>query len=88
MNILKCIPYKHIFIDKKRINNNNIYNIFYKETFSEMLINILKSRNIMVYNLDIENDLCYLDNSLEEYLEEYLQEDINKSITIVVININ
>lgn len=87
MNILKYIPYKHIFIDKKKINNTNIYNIFYKETFSEMLINILKSRNIMVYNLDIENELCYLDNSLEEYLEEYLEEGIN-NITIVVINIS
>lgn len=87
MDILKYIPYKHIYIDKKRINNKNVYNIFYKEQFSDILIKFLKSINIMVYNLD-ENDIYDFDKYLEEYLEEYLDnfENFCKSITMVVVN--
>lgn len=86
MEILKYIPYKHIYIDKKIIKNKNTYNIFYKEKFSDYLINKLKSIGVMVYNSDLdEYDISEFNEYLEEHFEKYYENN-NINCTIVYLS--
>lgn len=85
MEILRYIPYKHIYIDHKIIKNKKIYNVFYKEKFSDFLISKLKSIGVMVYNSDLdEYDISEFNEYLEEHFEKYYDNN-NINFTIVYL---
>jgi hypothetical protein len=85
MEIVRYIPYEHIYIDKKIIKNKKIYSIFYKEKFSDFLINKLKYIGVMVYNSDLEDyEISGFNEYLQEHFEKYYGND-NINFTIVYV---
>lgn len=74
MIIPRCIPYKYIY-------NDNESQIFYKETFSEKLVNRLQSLGFYVTNVYLEECSFYMYDY--DKLDEL--EETNTELTVVYI---